>query len=85
MSDLKPSNLRVTRDGKPKLLDFGIAGRLNAGEPADSSLTRQTGRGLTQGYAAPEQILGAPIGTAAEVFSLGVTHPGCAGGVRPPG
>jgi serine/threonine-protein kinase len=70
--DLKPSNVIVTPQGDPKLLDFGIAGLLDDGEPADSDLTRQTGRGLTLGYAAPEQILGAPIGTAADVFSLGV-------------
>ena len=70
--DLKPSNVIVTPEGEPKLLDFGIAGLLDDGEGVDSDLTRQTGRGLTLGYAAPEQILGGPIGTAADVFSLGV-------------
>jgi serine/threonine-protein kinase len=70
--DLKPSNVMVTPGGEPKLLDFGIAGLLDDSEPAHSELTRQTGRGLTLGYAAPEQILGEPIGTAADVFSLGV-------------
>lgn len=70
--DLKPSNVMVTAGGEPKLLDFGIAGLLDDDGPVDTDLTKQTGRGLTLGYAAPEQILGQPIGTAADVFSLGV-------------
>jgi eukaryotic-like serine/threonine-protein kinase len=70
--DLKPNNVIVTANGEPKLLDFGIAALLDDGELQTSELTRQTGRGLTLGYAAPEQILGTAMGTAADVFSLGV-------------
>jgi serine/threonine-protein kinase len=68
--DIKPSNVMVTTEGQPKLLDFGIAGLLD--EEDDGLLTRQSGRGLTVGYAAPEQISGATVGVGADVFSLGV-------------
>ena len=72
--DLKPSNIVVGGDGTPKLLDFGIAALLDDDGSASPSgeLTRLTGRALTPSYAAPEQITGDPIGTAADVFSLGV-------------
>ena len=68
--DLKPSNLLVTAEGQVKLLDFGIA-KLLAEEPADRA-TQQEHKLLTPAYAAPEQILGEPVTTAADVYSLGV-------------
>lgn len=66
--DLKPGNILVTADGTPKLLDFGIA------KLVDGSAERtQTGAGaMTPEYASPEQVRGAAITTATDVYSLGV-------------
>ena len=71
--DLKPDNILVADDSTPRLLDFGTAKLLSpslAGSP--SELTREGYLSFTPQYASPEQVLGNPITTASDTYSLGV-------------
>lgn len=79
--DLKPSNILVTKDGTPKLLDFGIAKLLSGATPAEATAT--IGRVLTPEYASPEELRGQPVTTGSDVFSLGVVLYELLSGHRP--
>ncbi|MEO0559767.1 MAG: serine/threonine-protein kinase [Bacteroidota bacterium] len=78
--DVKPSN--VFASGPPdapavKLLDFGIARLLETPSETETTLAH------TPAYAAPEQILGQPVTTATDVYSLGVLAYELLAGQRP--
>ncbi|HYP09769.1 MAG TPA: serine/threonine-protein kinase [Bryobacteraceae bacterium] len=71
--DLKAKNILVTRDGVPKLLDFGIAKLLDRDSSTNNpDPTVAADRLFTPDYASPEQIRGESITTAADIYSLGV-------------
>jgi len=76
--DLKPENIFVCRDGRTKILDFGLA-KLTAPEAGDATATNldlrdQTGEGVvlgTVGYMSPEQVRGEKADERSDVFSFG--------------
>ena len=75
--DLKPDNLFLTKDGRVKILDFGLA-KLTQPEPGNNSsmqtATHATDVGMvlgTAGYMSPEQVRGIAVDARSDIFSFG--------------
>jgi serine/threonine protein kinase len=80
--DLKPDNVMRTRDGRLKVLDFGLA-RATRGADGSPLLTQPGMLVGTPAYMAPEQINGGDVDARADVFALGVLIYEYACGVHP--
>ena len=77
--DLKPDNVFVTQDGHVKILDFGLAKRVDAPAAEQTSAPTGTGGGHTEpgtvmgtmGYMSPEQVRGLAVDHRTDIFSFG--------------
>lgn len=85
-ADLKPENILVTADGKPMLLDFGVAAvlsELGASDPRSSAVALHGESDYTALYASPEQRSGERLTVASDLYSLGLIAQSLLTGLKP--
>ncbi len=77
--DLKTPNIMIRSDGHVKVMDFGLAKKVEIDALSDSRAETLTGRLTTDGsapgtifYMSPEQVKGEPVDSRTDIFSLGV-------------
>ncbi|MCI0413042.1 protein kinase [bacterium] len=84
--DLKPENIMITREGRVKILDFGLARLFERRAEPNEDLTTATIEGKIAGtipYMSPEQIRGEELDSRTDLFSLGCVLYECLTGNRP--
>ena len=81
--DLKPANVMVCPDGRVKMLDFGLAKRIETPNPDSADETREGLVFGTLAYMSPEQLMADTIDARSDIFSFGVLLYEMATGKRP--
>ena len=84
--DIKPENLMLTREGRVKVLDFGVARRFSLGDANEATLTAatlSTSISGTPAYMAPEVLMQKPYDGRADLFSMGLVCYEMLGGRQP--
>jgi len=67
--DLKPTNLMLEPSGAVRILDFGLARKV---DPLATDLTAGQDDGATVAYTAPERLMGCPLSRGSDIYALGV-------------
>ena len=83
--DMKPGNIRLTPDGRLKILDFGLAKLIRPLDPSAETATASGSHGVagTLPYMAPEQVLGEELDARCDIYGGGAALYEMATGVRP--